>query len=139
MGYELGFLVHESKGVAGKSSCRLDGTQVDYLPHARHRPGGGSATGAEKTGGLHAAKEVDLLLTEVKMYKITGTTLAERLKEIKPGLRVLYMSDRAAKRGFDETAMLIKPFTMAEISGRVKQALDRPKTMAAATAATPST
>ena len=81
-----------------------------------------------EAGGVHA----DLLLTEVLMPKMSGTSLAARLQAIEPQLRVLYMSHSAdrilreleidSSRGF-----LRKPFTMGLLAGKVRQVLDTPR------------
>jgi CheY-like chemotaxis protein len=76
---------------------------------------------------------IDLLLTEAVMYRIGGAALAERLREIKPALRVLLMSGRPVRDG--DASVLRKPFTMAEISGRVAKALEKPKVMTAGSSA----
>ncbi|HEX7243360.1 MAG TPA: response regulator [Longimicrobiaceae bacterium] len=75
---------------------------------------------------------VDLLVTDVVMPRMSGTTLAQHLCARRPGLRVLFMSgyseDAVAQHGVLEpgTAFIGKPFTPAELSRRVRGVLDAP-------------
>jgi CheY-like chemotaxis protein len=84
------------------------------------------------TGSLDA--QVDLLLTDVVMTGINGRVLAERLRALYPGLRILYMSgytdDIVVRTGVttEGAAFLAKPFTPETL-------LDRVRTMLAAGAA----
>ena len=76
-------------------------------------------------------RELHLLLSDIIMPKLRGTKLAERVSEIYPAIRVLYMS------GFDgreipeyeilcRSAKLIsKPFTPKELLLAVRAALDK--------------
>ena len=75
------------------------------------------------------ASGVDLLLSEIAMYKMTGPKLAEKLRESQPGLRVLLMSATPREGCY----LLKKPFTNGELREKVQQALETPKTMAAGT------
>ncbi len=86
---------------------------------------------ALKTFSKQAAT-VDLLLTDVVSPGMSGPVLADQLIEMKPGLRVLFMS------GFDSTqvvqryvlergfALLIKPFTMEQLRDKVQEVLGSP-------------
>jgi CheY-like chemotaxis protein len=69
----------------------------------------------------HQAR-VALLLTDVRMSKMNGLELTDRILEREPRIRVLFMSgsDWSACRGFGCVA---KPFTRAELVGRVAAAL----------------
>jgi two-component system cell cycle sensor histidine kinase/response regulator CckA len=65
---------------------------------------------------------VALLLTDVEMPNGSGLDLADRLLQLEPGLRVLFMSALdGARRGF---ACVVKPFTQAQLIGRVGEALE---------------
>jgi DNA-binding NtrC family response regulator len=81
----------------------------------------------------------DLLITEILMPGMSGTDLAAKLVAMQPGMRVLYMSrtdyDRVARRREinRELGFLQKPFTMAQISEKVRRALDARRPSAAAT------
>jgi CheY-like chemotaxis protein len=64
---------------------------------------------------------VALLLTDVEMPNGSGLDLADRILQLEPGLRILFMSALdGARRGFGCVA---KPFTQAQLIGRVGEAL----------------
>jgi PAS domain S-box-containing protein len=74
---------------------------------------------------------VHLLLTDVIMPRMMGSELAERLRGLRPELRVLYMSGYAAALMGDQgalapgIAMLRKPFSQADLLEAVRDVLDR--------------
>jgi two-component system cell cycle sensor histidine kinase/response regulator CckA len=70
----------------------------------------------------HSA-EVALLLTDVKMPGMNGLELADRILRKKPQLRVLFMSGSPGATG--GLACIAKPFTRAQLIGRVGMALYR--------------
>jgi CheY-like chemotaxis protein len=64
---------------------------------------------------------VALLLTDVEMPNGSGLDLADRVLQMEPGLRILFMSALdGARRGF---GCVTKPFTQAQLIGRVGEAL----------------
>ncbi len=70
-------------------------------------------------------ERIRLLLTDVVMPDITGPDLLERLRRIKPELRVIYMSGYPdAERLSQASAFLAKPFNPAGLSKVVREALD---------------
>ncbi len=79
----------------------------------------------------HRGHSIDLLVTDVLMPGMTGTQLAERLKLVRPGLRVLYVSgypgDELSRQGLAEEGieLLRKPFTPSELNARVAELLRR--------------
>jgi len=74
-------------------------------------------------------KPIDLLLTDVVAPGMSGPMLADKLTEMQPGLRVLYMS------GYDNTqvvqryvvekghALMHKPFSVDDLARKVKELL----------------
>jgi CheY-like chemotaxis protein len=73
---------------------------------------------------------IDLLLTDVVMPGMGGTTVAEELRRRMPGLRVLFVSGYAKAASLDHGAagspmqFLAKPFTSTALLERVRQLLD---------------
>jgi CheY-like chemotaxis protein len=92
------------------------------------------ADDAEKAIKLYDQARVALLLTDVVMPSISGLELADQLLRREPRLRILFMSgSENVSRGFGCVA---KPFTRAELIGRVGQVLEsRPTTQPARTVA----
>ena len=72
---------------------------------------------------------IDLLMTDVVMPGLNGRELAERMNQIRPGIKILYMSgytDQAiGRRGILETeaALLQKPFTLAALTSKLREIL----------------
>ena len=74
-------------------------------------------------------QNVDLLITDVVMPEMSGQELYARLRAIRPGIRVLFMSGHVpnvihAKGGLEEGAGFIqKPFTQQELGEKLRQVL----------------
>jgi len=74
--------------------------------------------------------QVDILLTDVVMPGMNGKELFERLRDAKPGLKVLYMSgytdDAVVHRGVLEpgTPFLEKPFSPRDLVKSLRGVLD---------------
>lgn len=72
---------------------------------------------------------IDLLITDVILPELNGRDLANRLQEIFPGLKVLYMSGYTSNvvisRGvLEKDALLLqKPFSKAELAAKIREAL----------------
>ena len=90
----------------------------------------GNAAEAEVVFTRHA-EQIELLLTDIMMPVTTGIELAGRLKALKPGLPVVFMSgyseDVFGSRGplDPEITLINKPFTPEILATRVRQVLDR--------------
>jgi two-component system, cell cycle sensor histidine kinase and response regulator CckA len=74
---------------------------------------------------------IHLLVTDAAMPQMTGPELTARLRLAHAGLRVIYISasaaDSASSRGAREPyAQLSKPFTLDELTRKVRELLDRP-------------
>ncbi|HEV7535661.1 MAG TPA: ATP-binding protein, partial [Acidimicrobiia bacterium] len=70
----------------------------------------------------------DLLVTDVVMPRLGGVELAQRLAESHPGVPVLFMTgyvDQTSREGLLGADVLLKPFVVIELVGRVREALDR--------------
>ncbi|MBN2332990.1 MAG: PAS domain S-box protein [Deltaproteobacteria bacterium] len=90
-----------------------------------------SAAGPEEAIAVFAKEQdtVDLLITDVVMPKMNGKVLYERLKSVRPDLKVLYMSGYTANiivnHGvLDKGVQFIsKPFNIRELSKKVHESL----------------
>jgi CheY-like chemotaxis protein len=72
--------------------------------------------------------DVDVLVTDIVMPGISGLELAEQLVQLRPGLRVIYVSgyvDESALRltAVEPSGFLAKPFTPGALLARVERAL----------------
>jgi len=74
------------------------------------------------------AKEIDLLLTDVVAPGMAGPTLADQLTELKPDLRVLFMSGYDNRQVVQKyvvekgSLLLPKPFTLKQLREKVEEA-----------------
>ncbi len=77
-----------------------------------------------------SACSISLMITDVMMPGIDGPKLADRLKELSPDIKVLfisgYTSDAVIRDGIVENsvAFLQKPFSLAELAAKVRGVLD---------------
>jgi len=94
-----------------------------------------ASSGAE---ALRIAQEhpgpINLLLTDIRMPKMNGGELAERLMPIRPGVKVLYISGYTDSATVNQMALqrganfLQKPFTPDRLVTKVRKVLDSPAT-----------
>jgi CheY-like chemotaxis protein len=87
---------------------------------------------------LAEQNDYDLLLTDVEMPKMLGTTLVERLKGSRPRLPVLFMSghsDQLLRDGTidSSTPFIAKPFTPPQLAEKVRETLARSRSKSSLT------
>jgi CheY-like chemotaxis protein len=81
---------------------------------------------ALELAAMHAGT-IHLLMTDVVMPGISGRELAERVKTLRPGTKVLFMSgytdQSVVRHGILETdaVLLQKPFTMATLALKLRE------------------
>jgi PAS domain S-box-containing protein len=120
-GSETILLVEDSEDVLDLGVLLLEGLGYRVL----------AARAAEEAIRLAAehADTIDLLITDVIMPGINGKDLAERLKNMRPGLRCLfmsgYMADVMATDGVLDKGLhfIQKPFTMQALADKVREVL----------------
>jgi len=74
---------------------------------------------------------LDLMLTDLVLPDFTGRDLADRVREVRPEVRILLMSGYVEDLVPRDAApcpfpLLPKPFTPRELAARVREALDGP-------------
>ena len=91
-----------------------------------------AANGPEALERLASEPQIDLLLTDIAMPGgMNGRQLAERAREARPGLAVLYTSGYAESTIFGDGTqdadipLLNKPYRRKEMAAKVREALDR--------------
>jgi len=86
---------------------------------------------------LRSPAEIDLLVTDVGLPGMNGRALAEAARELRPKLRVLFVTGYAEKAADSSDflgpgmEMIVKPFALEQLSGKIvellaKVAADRP-------------
>ena len=80
--------------------------------------------------GEHYEGQIDALVTDIIMPGMSGVQLAQRVRQARPGIAILYITayggaDLAQRGivGIDDSDLLVKPFTSAEVVRRIRQAL----------------
>jgi two-component system cell cycle sensor histidine kinase/response regulator CckA len=83
---------------------------------------------ALELAGMHVGP-IHLLLTDVVMPGISGRELAERVEQIRPGIKIIYMSgytDQAVvHHGIleNDAVLLQKPFTLTTLAAKLREIL----------------
>jgi len=74
--------------------------------------------------------EIDLLVTDVVMPNLSGGALAKKMVELRPDAKFLFVSGYAGKTLLDhnvvdlETNFLQKPYSLKELSRKIRCALE---------------
>ncbi|WP_154661114.1 response regulator [Microvirga lotononidis] len=93
-----------------------------YLTEMGHRVVE-AADGSSALDILKADDQLDLLIADFAMPGMTGTDLAGKAREIRPGLGILLVTGYAdPKRLPDDYLMLHKPFSRADLAAKVTEA-----------------
>ncbi len=88
-----------------------------------------AAADGDEAFRLAGDRRIDMLLTDLSLPGIAGPKVADRLRSMHPGLKVVFMSGFAESNGFSAsalpplTAFLEKPFTFAELTETVGELL----------------
>ena len=128
-----------AKGIPGGSETILLAEDEPQVRELAERMLGGLGyrvlASRDAAGALEAARShqgaIDILVTDIVMPGLHGRELAERLRETRPGLPVLYVSGYAADSAAIEQALrggdgfLAKPFAATDLAERVRQLLDQ--------------
>jgi DNA-binding response OmpR family regulator len=81
----------------------------------------------EKALSLLSTHDPDLLLTDNMLAEVPDQTLADRIREIRPGMRILRMSGARVSANRPEGGQVIsKPFTAKDLVEKVRAILDVP-------------
>jgi signal transduction histidine kinase len=87
-----------------------------------------SASGPEQALDLvNAGAAPHLLFTDVVMPGMSGRTLADRIKERHPAVKIVFTTGSEAALGEDRAAVLLpKPFTLDQLAAKIRATLDAP-------------
>ena len=73
---------------------------------------------------------IDLLVTDVVMPSMSGGELARKVVQVVPGIKLLFVSGYAGKMVLDhnvldlETNFLQKPYSLKQLAGKIRTALE---------------
>ncbi|MBE0598579.1 MAG: response regulator, partial [Desulfuromonadales bacterium] len=73
--------------------------------------------------------KIDLLLTDMVMPELSGPELARQMRQLRPGLKILFMSGHGQFHGGELPAFgpgagfLQKPFSLELLTGRIRELL----------------
>jgi two-component system cell cycle sensor histidine kinase/response regulator CckA len=120
-GSEVVLLVEDEKGVRDLTREYLE--MAGYTVLEAENGHTGLELASMHSGPIH------LLMTDVVMPGISGRELAQRITNIRPGIKVLYMSgytDQAViHQGIleEDAVLLQKPFTIATLASKLREIL----------------
>jgi two-component system cell cycle sensor histidine kinase/response regulator CckA len=81
--------------------------------------------------GENKGEEIDLLLTDVVMPRMNGYQLAARIKELRPGIRTVFMSGYPEKvpdeASLNKKTFLQKPFTLEGLCEKLREVMKTPQ------------
>jgi PAS domain S-box-containing protein len=107
------------------SVMEVTARMLEKLGYAVVQAGGG----AEALRALGDGAEIDALVTDVSMPAMDGVELAERVRSLKPGIGVLFLSGYAEEALNRKDAMsaigrfVMKPYTIEVLAARLREAL----------------
>jgi two-component system, cell cycle sensor histidine kinase and response regulator CckA len=120
---EVVLVVEDEEAVRGMTARLLESEGYKVLS---------AADGAEALEAIKARiGRLDLVITDVAMPSMNGRELAAQLRQLRPGLPVLFMSgytdDEMVRRGLIEPdhPFLSKPFTLEILAGAVRVLIDQ--------------
>lgn len=88
--------------------------------------------GPEGLEKLRSRDRIDLLITDIGLPGLNGRQIADAGRELRPGLKVLYMTgyaeNAALAPGFHQpgTAIITKPFAIEALAARVRSIIEAP-------------
>jgi PAS domain S-box-containing protein len=91
-----------------------------------------AGSGPEALDLLTAAGQIDLVITDVVMPKMSGREFADRLLQLRPNTRLLYVSgytdDIVLQNGISKQGMffLQKPYSLKDLAGKVQTLMATP-------------
>jgi nitrogen-specific signal transduction histidine kinase/CheY-like chemotaxis protein len=91
-----------------------------------------AGSGPEALDLLKAAGQIDLVITDVVMPKMSGREFADRLLQLRPNTRLLYVSgytdDIVLQNGISKQGMffLQKPYSLKDLAGKVQTLMATP-------------
>jgi len=83
-----------------------------------------TAAGASDALGLGKAMELDLLISTTELPEMSGVELAQKVREMQPGLKVLIISDAAEADSSEKYHTIDKPFTSEALLRKIRKILE---------------